>query len=245
MIDVSLHASGGQLRLVVQDFGQGIHPEFMDQLFDRFTQGDSPGNRYHGGLGLGLSIVKHLVELHGGSVHVESAGVGQGTTMRVELPTAPAQVPAAAVAVSAELATELADKVLQGVDVLVVEDDEDACEMLRMILADRGARVRCGHDFDAAMRLLREGWPDVLVSDIGLPGRDGYELMRRVRQETPADRPRLPAIALTAFSRAEDEASAFQAGFDTHLTKPLRPHELIGAVARLWRTGAEAGRRPA
>lgn len=243
-IEVSLRAGGGQLRLVVQDFGQGIHPEFMDHLFDRFTQGDAPGNRYHGGLGLGLSIVKHLVELHGGSVHVQSAGVGQGTTMRVELPMAPAQVPPAAVAVSGEQASELADKVLQGAEVLVVEDDADACEMLRMILTDRGARVRCGRDFDAAMRLLCEGWPDVLVSDIGLPGRDGYELMRRVRQETPVDRPRLPAIALTAFSRPEDEASAFEAGFDTHLTKPLKPHELIGAVARMWRTGAEAGQRP-
>ncbi|MHB1124696.1 MAG: hybrid sensor histidine kinase/response regulator [Ramlibacter sp.] len=241
-IKVSLHASGGWLRLVVQDFGQGIHPEFMRHLFDRFTQGDAPGNRYHGGLGLGLSIVKHLVELHGGSVHVESAGVGQGTTMRVELPMAPPHAPATPATVSAE-ATELADKVLQGADVVVVEDDADACEMLRMILADRGARVRCGHDFDAAMRLLREGWPDVLVSDIGLPGRDGYELMRLVRRETPAGRQRLPAIALTAFSRAEDEASAIQAGFDTHLTKPLKPHELIGAVARMWRMGAESGPR--
>ncbi len=236
-IDVSLHASEGRLRLVVRDYGQGIHPEFMDQLFDRFTQGDSPGNRYHGGLGLGLSIVKHLVELHGGSVHVESAGAGRGTMMQVELPTAPAQEPAAAV-VSPQQAPEPGDKVLQGADVLVVEDDEDACEMLRMILSDRGARVRCGHDFDGALRLLRERRPDVLVSDIGLPGRDGYELMRVVRRETPAGRPRLPAIALTAFSRAEDEASAFDAGFDTHLTKPLKPHELIGAVARLWQAGA-------
>jgi PAS domain S-box-containing protein len=242
-IEVSLHASDGQLRLVVRDFGQGIHPEFMDHLFDRFTQGDAPGNRYHGGLGLGLSIVKHLVELHGGSVHVESAGVGQGTSVRVELPMAPVHAPGAAVAGSAEQAGELPDEVLQGAEVLVVEDDVDACEMLRMILSERGARVRCGHDFDAALRLLREGWPDVLVSDIGLPGRDGYELMRRVRQETPTGRPRLPAIALTAFSRAEDEASAFEAGFDTHLAKPLKPHQLIGAVARLWRIGAEAGTR--
>ncbi|HEY0886027.1 MAG TPA: response regulator [Ramlibacter sp.] len=243
LINVSLHASGGRLRLEVQDFGQGIHPEFMEHLFDRFTQGDAPGNRYHGGLGLGLSIVKHLVELHGGSVHVESGGVGQGTTMRVELPMAPAQSAPATVTVSAEQATELADKVLQGADVLVVEDDADACEMLRMILADRGAGVRCAHDFDAAVRLLRERWPDVLVSDIGLPGRDGYELMRLVRQETPPGRQRLPAVALTAFTRAEDEASAFQAGFDTHLTKPLKPHELIGAVAGMWRVGAEAGPR--
>ncbi len=242
-IKVALHASGGRLHLVVQDFGQGIEPQFIEHLFDRFTQGDAPGNRYHGGLGLGLSIVKHLVELHGGSVQVESAGVSQGTTMRVDLPVAPAPAPAAAVAAAAQSGAGLADKVLAGADVLVVEDDVDACEMLRMILADRGARVRCGHDFDAALRLLDEDWPDVLVSDIGLPGRDGYELMRRVRQQAPAGRPRLPAIALTAFSRAEDEANALQAGFDLHLAKPLQPHELIGAVARLWRSGPPEGDR--
>lgn len=244
-IDVSLQASGGQLRLVVQDFGQGIDPEFMEHLFDRFTQGDAPGTRHHGGLGLGLSIVKHLVELHGGSVDVESAGVGRGTTMRVALPMAPAQAEVATVSAPAEQATDLADKVLHGADVLVVEDDADACEMLRMILGDRGARVRCAHDFDGAMRLLRAGWPDVLVSDIGLPGRDGYELMRLVRQETPADRQRLPAIALTAFSRPEDEASAMEAGFDTHLTKPLKPHELIGTVASMLRIGVVPAPGPA
>jgi PAS domain S-box-containing protein len=239
-IRVSVRRADGLLRLTVQDFGQGIAPEFMAHLFDRFSQGDAPGNRYHGGLGLGLSIVKHLVELHGGRVHVESAGVGQGTTMRVDLPLAPPPGAVIATPGPGDIAAMESDHgVLRGADVVVVEDDADACEMLSMILSDRGAHVRVAADFEAALRLLREHWPDVLVSDIGLPGRDGYELMRRVRDLTPAGTPRLPAIALTAFSRVEDEASALQAGFDTHLTKPLKPHELIGAVARM--LGGRAG----
>jgi PAS domain S-box-containing protein len=235
-IRVVLQRRDDLLTLSVQDFGQGIRPEFMDQLFDRFSQSDSPGNRHHGGLGLGLSIVKHLVELHRGSIEVQSPGVGKGTTMRIQLPVAPgldgAQQGAALVA-REDSGVELSSRALEGVDVLVVDDDPDACEMLSMVLADRGARVRVGVDFDSAMQALRQAWPDILVSDIGLPGRDGYELMRRVRQSTPTDKPRLPAIALTAFTRAEDRANAFSAGFDAYLSKPLKPHELITAVARM------------
>jgi CheY-like chemotaxis protein len=137
---------------------------------------------------------------------------------------------------------ELASHVLKGVDVLVVDDDPDACEMLSMVLGDRGANVRIARDYESALQALRQAWPDVLVSDIGLPGRDGYELMRRVRQSTPAGKPRLPAIALTAFTRAEDEASAFEAGFDAHFPKPLRPHALISAIARMLRPGAAGSR---
>jgi PAS domain S-box-containing protein len=241
-IKVSLSHAGPMARLAVQDFGQGIAPEFMDQLFDRFSQSDAPGTRYHGGLGLGLSIVKHLVELHGGTIRVESAGLGHGTTMQVDLPlggprkavldAAPAPAPAPE---PEQGAGERGKKVLAGAEVLVVEDDAEAGEMLSMILGDRGAHVRVARDYESALRGLRERWPDVLVSDIGLPGRDGYELMRRVREATPHGRARLPAIALTAFSRAEDEASALAAGFDRHLAKPLKPHELIGAVARMLR----------
>lgn len=237
-IRVTLAREGDVLFMTVQDFGLGIRPEFMDQLFDRFSQSDAPGNRHHGGLGLGLSIVKHLVELHGGTIEVHSDGVGRGTAMRVQLPVAPPLDPArkhGAPVASEQEATELSGQPLAGVDVLVVDDDRDTCEMLSVVLADRGARVRIGGDFETAMQALRQEWPDVLVSDIGLPGRDGYELVRRVRQSTPPDKPRLPAIALTAFTRPEDQASAFEAGFDVHLAKPLKPHELIGAVARMVR----------
>jgi PAS domain S-box-containing protein len=238
-IRVGLSHAGPMARLVVQDFGQGIAPEFMDQLFDRFSQSDAPGTRYHGGLGLGLSIVKHLVELHGGTIHVESPGTGQGTTMRVDLPLAPRSGVVVMPSEPEPRSSARAEKVLQGAQVLVVEDDADACEMLSMILGDRGAQVRIARDYDSALRVLGEQWPDVLVSDIGLPGRDGYELMRRVREVAAQGKARLPAIALTAFSRAEDEATALAAGFDAHLAKPLKPHELIGAVARMLRTGPD------
>jgi PAS domain S-box-containing protein len=240
-IKVRLTHAGPMARLLVQDFGQGIQPDFMDQLFDRFSQSDAPGTRYHGGLGLGLSIVKHLVELHGGTVHVESAGLGHGTTMQVELPLgAPQNVVVDTHGEAEQAANEPGPKVLQGVQVVVVEDDADAGEMLSMILTDRGAHVRVARDYESALRVLGERRPDVLVSDIGLPGRDGYELMRRVREIAPRAQPRLPAIALTAFSRAEDEASALAAGFDAHLAKPLKPHELIAAVARMVRAPATA-----
>jgi PAS domain S-box-containing protein len=244
-IRVVLRRSGDALHMTVQDFGQGIQPEFMDQLFNRFAQSDSPGNRYHGGLGLGLSIVKHLVELHGGKIRVESEGQGHGTAVHVELPVAPPLEPrrAAGAGTATDIENlELASHVLKGVDVLVVDDDPDACEMLSMVLGDRGANVRIARDYESALQALRQAWPDVLVSDIGLPGRDGYELMRRVRQSTPAGKPRLPAIALTAFTRAEDEASAFEAGFDAHFPKPLRPHALISAIARMLRPGAAGSR---
>jgi PAS domain S-box-containing protein len=239
-IRVGLSHAGPMARLVVQDFGQGIAPEFMDQLFDRFSQSDAPGTRYHGGLGLGLSIVKHLVELHGGGVQVESAGLGQGTTMQVDLPLAPQSAVVAMPSEVEQRPAGRAEKVLQGAQVLVVEDDADACEMLSMILGDRGAQVRIARDYESALQVLGEQWPDVLVSDIGLPGRDGYELMRRVREAGTQRSARLPAIALTAFSRAEDEAMALAAGFDAHLAKPLKPHELIGTVARMLRAGSNA-----
>jgi CheY-like chemotaxis protein len=234
---VRLERAGERLRLSVQDFGQGIKGEFLPHLFDRFTQSDSPGNRRHGGLGLGLSIVKHLVDLHEGTVSAHSDGEGQGTTMRVDLP----------VEGGAEAPAEFGDTAggpldlgageappLQGMDVLLVEDDPEATQMMTVVLSDRGAAVRTAHDYDSALRALRASWPDVLVSDIGLPGHDGYELARRVRElQREAQRPHLPIIALTAFARPADRQKTLAAGFDLHLVKPLRPHVLLEAIGRL------------
>jgi CheY-like chemotaxis protein len=237
-IRVTASCDGERLSLSVQDFGQGIPSEFIDQLFDRFSQSETPSSRLHGGLGLGLSIVKHLVELHGGTVQAQSEGVGKGTTMRVEMPvsqagarppgdvSAPAPLNAASDAPSAV-------ETLRGLDVLVVEDNPDASEMLGVVLRDRGARVRLAIDFDSAIRASRNVWPDVLVSDIGLPGRDGYELIRELRRMAPTGRPALPAIALTAFARPEDRTKALAAGFDEHLGKPLDPHALVVAIGKL------------
>jgi PAS domain S-box-containing protein len=235
-IEVLMQRHDDQLLLTVRDFGQGIKPEFLPHLFDRFTQSDAPGNRRHGGLGLGLSIVKHLVDLHGGEVSAESLGEGQGSIMRIELPAVATGEPAVAETPDTESGfdtLEIQPEALQGVDVLLVEDDREATEMMMLVLTERGARVRTANDYDDALRAVQHTWPDVLVSDIGLPGRDGYELVRRIREiERERQQPRLPAIALTAFARPQDQHKSLAAGFDLHLSKPLRPHALLEAILR-------------
>jgi PAS domain S-box-containing protein len=208
---VRLRRVGGLLQLEVQDFGQGIAPDFLPHLFDRFAQSDSPGNRAHGGLGLGLSIVKHLVDLHGGQVAAESGGLGRGATMRVELPVEAAVAPLAEEP-DAESgfgdAEEHDPDSVRGLDVLLVEDDREAVEMMTVVLSDRGAHVRTASDYDSALAALQKAWPDVLVSDIGLPG------------------------PLSAFTRAQDQQKTLDAGFDLHLSKPLKPHLLLDAIGR-------------
>jgi PAS domain S-box-containing protein len=231
-VRVTLERHGELLRLEVRDFGAGIKTDFLPHLFERFTQSDSPGNRRHGGLGLGLSIVKHLVDLHGGSVEAFSDGPGTGATMRVVLPvdeaSASQQQPAAQDEPDAQgsQAPELRD-----VDVLLVEDDGEAADMMRIVLSDQGAKVRVARDFDHAMEEVDARRPDVLVSDIGLPGRDGYELARQVRAAHPDAH--IPLIALTAFARPVDQQRSIEAGFDRHLPKPLKPHMLLAAIREL------------
>ncbi|MES2938672.1 MAG: response regulator [Pseudomonadota bacterium] len=236
-VEVLLRRDGERLDLTVRDHGVGIAPEFIGHMFDRFAQSDAPGNRAHGGLGLGLAIVKHLAELHGGSVQASSDGLGHGTTMRVELPvqgTAPEAVHAPSAREDSDGASS--ERALQGLDVLLVEDDAEATEMMIVVLADRGARVRCARSFDTAVEAMQAAWPDVLVSDIGLPGRDGYELARQARlMQPPGAARRLPAIALTAFTRPEDREKAEQSGFDMHLSKPLQPQKLVNAIGELVR----------
>jgi PAS domain S-box-containing protein len=239
VITVSLQRHGDRLRLDVRDFGQGIKPDFIPHLFDRFSQSDSPGNRRHGGLGLGLSIVKHLVDLHGGEVQAHSTGLGHGTLMRVDLPVvAAADAPELSRSGFSELATDLEPdgqcQALHGLDVLVVEDDHEAGEMMTIVLGDRGAKVRLARNVDEALAALHAQWPDVLVSDIGLPGHDGYDLIREVRRlQAASTAQRLPAIALTAFARPEDQQKTLDAGFDMHLAKPLKPHLLLDAIGQL------------
>ncbi|HEX2547272.1 MAG TPA: response regulator, partial [Ramlibacter sp.] len=235
---VSLAREGDRLRLRVQDFGQGIQADFLPHLFDRFTQGDAPGNRRHGGLGLGLSIVKHLVDLHGGEAEALSEGEGKGTCMQVTVPVAPSgdvadEWPHTESGFDAE--EDMVEEV-RGLDVLLVEDDREATEMMVLVLTDRGARVRTAADYDSAIAAVEQAWPDVLVSDIGLPGRDGYELVRRVRElQAERGQPHLPVIALTAFTRELDRQKTIDAGFDLHLGKPLKPHLLLDAITRCCR----------
>jgi len=233
---VSLAQDESGLTLTVRDEGQGMTADFLPQAFDRFSQ--SPSARRVGGLGLGLSIVKQLVEAHGGTITVDSPGPGRGTTFTVVLPAGATadDAPVDENTAPGELDAELAiDPMLTGLSLLIVEDDREAGAMLQLILRERGAEVALAHDFDGAMRLLAgPRWPDVLVSDIGLPDKDGYDLIRALRLHEAAEQlPRLPAIALTAFTRLQDQEQALAAGFDLHCAKPVRHMRLIQMIQRL------------
>jgi PAS domain S-box-containing protein len=237
-VDVLLRRVDSQLELTVADTGSGIPPAFLPHVFDRFRQADSSATRTHGGLGLGLSIVKQLVEMHGGTVHAASAGEDQGATFIVRLPLsalrpeAGEQHPAAPIA-SPALALDLA-----GVRVLVVDDEPDARALLAHLLGEHGAVVQSAASADEALQAFAERPPDVLVSDIGMPGRDGYQLIRELRALPVEAGGRTPAIALTAFARSEDRTRALLAGYQLHVAKPIEPHELLAALASM------AGRVP-
>ncbi|HTJ04331.1 MAG TPA: ATP-binding protein [Caldimonas sp.] len=235
-VTLAAERRAGEVVLTVSDDGVGVAPEFLPHVFERFRQAESSESRSHGGLGLGLAIVRQLVELHGGSVSATSDGLGRGAAFSVHLPSkraatpevvAPAleQAPADAT-VPAEL-----DADLSGTRILVVDDEPDGREMLTRMLESRGAQVRSAGSADEAIAALHDDRPDLLISDIGMPRVDGYELMRRIRTMTAPDRRDLPAIALTAFARAEDAVKARQAGYGVHLPKPVDPSRLFSTIA--------------
>jgi PAS domain S-box-containing protein len=231
LIRIELALEPDRLSLVVQDFGRGIREEFLGELFHRFSQGDAPGKRSDAGLGLGLSIVRHLVDLHGGVVRAHSAGIDKGTTMRVELPVEIEHRTDTRTALISAEDSGHGGQSLAGLDVLVVEDNIDSSEMLLVVLSDGGATVRVASDYDSALIALGERWPAVLISDIGLPGMDGYDLIRYVRRaEASGSQPALLSIAFTALSRPQDRMKAIESGFDLHLSKPLEPHLLLLAL---------------
>jgi CheY-like chemotaxis protein len=219
----------------VSDTGQGIAPDFLAHVFDRFRQADGTSTRRHGGLGLGLAIVRHLVELHGGTVHADSKGDGQGSEFTVRLPVRAVQVPARETDRSTPppAMTPSIDLPLLGVSVLAVDDEADARELIATVLEQAGARTITVATAEEALDVLTRDRPDVLLSDIGIPGSDGYSLMRRVR-DLPAELGGgIPAAALTAYSRAEDARRAFEAGFQRHVSKPVEPEMLVSQVAAL------------
>jgi PAS domain S-box-containing protein len=235
-IRVSLHRVGVHVSIVVSDTGQGIPPELLPYVFDRFRQGDSSSTRAHGGLGLGLALVRHLIELHGGTVTAESRGVGRGATFTVTLPLVSdeplAPVAAPAVAPGPDSAS------LRGVRVLVVDDDADGLEVASVVLTNSGANVRTCESAAAAITAMADWIPEVAVLDIEMPGEDGFALLRRVRALGAARGIRIPALALTAYGRPEDRRRTLAAGFNLHLAKPVDPSELVLAVANLaGRTG--------
>jgi signal transduction histidine kinase/CheY-like chemotaxis protein len=229
-IDVRLRPEGSCLNLSVTDNGKGIEPEFLPHVFERFRQADSTSTRAHGGLGLGLAIVRHLVELHGGTVYAESAGIGQGSTFTVRLPLA-APLETAARPKSAEPADP--DVRLDGVRVMVVEDEKDVRDFLSVSLVHYGAEVTAFATTADALLAVEAERPDVLVSDIGMPGEDGYAFIRRVRALGPDRGGQVPAAALTAYAKGEDGQRSLSAGFQVHLPKPVQPADLANVVATL------------
>lgn len=230
-IEVGVERRGENVAIIVKDTGVGVKPEFLPHMFQRFRQADASTTRRFGGLGLGLSIVRQLAELHGGGVEVESDGEHRGTTFTVTLP----------LATSPELPDDPDPPVrfdvncLDGVRVLVVDDEPDACDLVARVMEQNGATVSRAANVDDAIQRVETDRPQILISDLGMPGKDGYELIRLLRDTYAPET--LPAIALTAFARPADQARSILAGFQVHVGKPIAPDELVRAVITLVRNG--------
>jgi PAS domain S-box-containing protein len=244
---VTLARIDSMAEVTVKDSGRGISPSFLPYVFDRFRQAESTTTRATGGLGLGLAIVRHLVDLHGGTVEAQSEGENRGSTFTVRLPiraimaTRGRPSPALLQKTPSLPDADALRKVpidLRGITVLVVDDDEATREMLDTLISLRGGQTLGAASVAEALDLLAKNHPDVLLCDIGMPGEDGYSLIRQIRPRGPAEGGRIPAIALTAYARAEDRTRALLAGFQTHLAKPVEPTELLAVIAALvGRTG--------
>lgn len=232
-ITVLAQRAQSRLEISVTDSGEGIAPEFLPQLFERFTQADASTTRRHGGLGLGLSIVRSLVEMHGGTISAQSPGKGQGATFTVRLPLRSApSIDREAMRASESTAGRLMlgdPTKLQGLRILVVDDEQDARELVQRFLVEYGATPAMAASAQEAQTLLPTFKPDIIISDIGMPTQDGFEFMRAVRVQGL----KTPAVALTAFARPEDRIRSIQAGYQMHLPKPVEPAELIAVIANL------------
>jgi PAS domain S-box-containing protein len=235
-VRVHVDTDGTHARVLVTDTGAGIRGDFLPYAFDRFRQGDQSTTRTHGGLGLGLSIVRHLVEVHGGKVRAESEGEGRGSTFTVELPllrnadAAPGveQTPGESASPNPQA------EILEGLRVLVVDDEQDALDLLRTVLEKKGAKVTAVASASEAHAALEAAWPDLFLCDIGMPIEDGYQLMRRVRElESSRSAAATPAVALTAYAGESDRALALDAGYQLHVPKPVDPTALVSMIADL------------
>jgi signal transduction histidine kinase len=235
-VRVRLAREGTHAEVTVSDTGAGIAPEFLPFVFDRFRQADMSYTRAHGGLGLGLGIARHLVELHGGTINAASDGEGRGATFTVRLPVVTGDAPPPTGEINRPAAAGRPSgggPALGGLRVLVVDDEPDVCELLAVILKTSGAEVTAVTSAGEAFEALRRERPHVLVCDLGMPGEDGFSLIRRVRSLPPREGGETPAAALTAYTRDEDRARALGAGFHVHVPKPVDPDELTAALANL------------
>jgi CheY-like chemotaxis protein len=234
-VDLIIAPSKGQMEISVVDTGQGISPAFLPHVFERFRQADGATTRRHTGLGLGLAIVRQVVELHGGTVHAASQGEGYGATFTVRLPIAVGEAPAAAFRerrTGASTASPMPRLPrLDALRILVVDDSADGRTLTSLALTQAGASVKAVASVREALQMLEEERPDVLVSDIGLPDEDGYGLIRQIRQGEAEHGGFLPAVALTGYARAEDRTRSLAAGFQAHVPKPIDPAELTAAIA--------------
>jgi signal transduction histidine kinase/CheY-like chemotaxis protein len=230
-VDVRMTVEGANARVDVTDTGTGIAPMFLPHVFERFRQADGSSTRTHGGLGLGLSIGRHLVELHGGRMTAHSAGVGQGSTFSVYLPTRDAEQHAPPLTVEKRPPARTFD--LEGSHVLIVDDEPDARELLRVMLTHTNARISEAESAAEALRMFDEDRPDIVLADVAMPDQDGYALMRAIRGRAGGEG-RVRAIAVSAYARREDRQRALKAGFNDHVCKPVDPNELFDALERVW-----------
>ena len=242
-VEVRVKCVNAQAEVTVADTGIGIQPAFLPHLFERFSQADAGASRLQGGLGLGLAISRHLVELHGGRISAQSEGPGRGSTFRIELPARggaqacgqETRIHPAAFGPSEPLRVPR----LEGTRILVVDDDQDALELSREILELTGATVITADSGQEALRKLVDGSADMLIADIGMPRMDGFELIARIRASAETAVRGIPAAALTAFARSDDKVRAMRSGFQLHLSKPIEPGDLLAAAATLARRAGQ------
>ena len=235
-VEISVSQTGAYVCIQVKDSGPGIDPVFLPHVFERFRQADGSTTRTHGGLGLGLAIVRHLVELHGGTIGVENRDDGEGAifTIRLPLPSGELRSEMLPGAAAHPVDTQPDHPNLEGIKILIVDDETDALDLITVELAQYGAQVTAVTNAEDALTALQQQDYEVLISDIAMPQTDGYELIRQIRrQEQSTGSKRIPAVALTAYARIQDRMQAILAGFSTHIAKPVEANELVTVVASL------------
>jgi len=241
LIEARLTRVERRVEIAIHDDGMGIEPHFLPHVFERFRQADSTDTRRYGGLGLGLAIVRHIVELHGGGVTASSPGVGRGATFKIRLPLASTSRPpqpeswrpeSEAPQTKRQRVAEACQR-LDGVRILLVEDDPETLDMIKYVFERCGAKLITAASASEALETLERFRPDALISDIAMPDQDGYDLIRQVRSRDPERGGKTPAVAVTAYASAEDRVRALAAGFHMHVAKPIDPDELIAMVASL------------